>query len=247
MVYLSFCSFTPTLLQQEARNNINKYWKVHPVVEIVSNGCRALDREEFNSIYEQMIPFHGRCPARQFIKHKPNPVGIKSFVHCGKSGKAHDFEPYQGAGKGISVEHTYLGLVESIVMRLVQNIQQNENFKVFFSNYFTSIALLLELKGLYMYLLGVLKFNRMAGAVLKPKSSMQKEGRGSMDSRLIKSGEVVVVRWYDNSFVNVATTFVRIGTTDAVNSWSTKEKTFIPVDSQRLSKSTMTSWVEWTR
>ena len=194
------------------------------------NGCRALEPEEFNSIDEQMISFHGRCPARQYIKNKPNSVGIKSFARCGKSGKAYDFELYQGAGTGISVEHTYLGLGGSIIMHLVENIPQNENFKVFFDNHFTSITLLLELKALGMYSLGVVKSNQRAGAVLKHKSSMQKEGRGSMDSPVTKFREVVVVRWYDNSSVNVASTFVGIGTTDVVNRWKTKEKTFVPVD-----------------
>ena len=87
-----------------------------------------------------------------------------------------------------------------------------------------------------MYSLGAVKSNRMAGAVLKPKSSMQKEGRGSMDSRVTKSGEVVVVPWYDKSSVNVASIFVGIGTTDAVNRWSTKEKTFVPVDRPEATK-----------
>ena len=171
-----------------------------------------------------MIPFHGRCPARQYIKNKLNLVGIKSFVRCGKSGKAYDFELYQEAGTGISAEHTYLGLGGSIVMRLVENIPRNENFKVFFDNYFTSIALLLELKALGMYSLGVVKSNRMAGAILKPKTAMQKEGRGSMNSRITKCGEVVVVRWHDNNFVNVASTFVGIGKIDAVKKMERQRK-----------------------
>ena len=177
-----------------------------------------------------MIPFHDRCLACQYIKNKPNPVGMKSFVHCGKSGKAYDFELYQGAGTGISAEHTYLGLGGSIATWLVEKIPQNENFKVFFDNCITSIVLLLKLKALGMYLLGVMKSNWMAGGVLKPKSSMQKEGRGSMDSWVTKSREGVVVCWYNNSSVNVASTFVGIGTTDVVNRWSTIEKTFVPVD-----------------
>ena len=142
---------------KEPMNNINKYWKVNPVVEIVRNGSRALEPEEFGSIDEQMIPFHGRCPPRQYIKNKPNPVGIKLFVRCEKSDKAYDFELYQGADTGISAEHTYLGLAGSIVIWLVKNIPRNENVKVFFDNYFTSIALLLELKALGIYSLGAMK------------------------------------------------------------------------------------------
>ena len=144
--------------------------------------------------------------------------------------KTYDFELYQGAGTGISAEHTYLGLGRCILMWLVENIPQNENFKVFFDNYFTSIELLLELKALGMYSLGVVKSSQMTGTVLNPKSSMQKERKGSMDSRVTEPEEIVVVCWYSNSSVNVASTFLWIGTTNVVNRWSTKEKTFFPAD-----------------
>ena len=144
--------------------------------------------------------------------------------------KTYDFELYQGAGTGISAEHTYLGFGRSILMWLVENIPQNENFKVFFDNYFTSIEFLLELKALGMYSLGVVKSSQMAGTVLNPKSSMQKERKGSMDSRVTEPEEIVVVCWYGNSSVNVASTFLWIGTTNVVNRWSTKEKIFFPAD-----------------
>ena len=67
-----------------------------------------------------------------------------------------------------------------------------------------------------------------------------------MNSWVTKSGEVVVVCWYDNSSVNVASTFVGIGATDMVNRWSTKEKAFVPADRPEAIK-LQTSWVEWTR
>ena len=51
-----------------------------------------------------------------------------------------------------------------------------------------------------------------------------------MDNRVTKSGRLVVVRWYNNSSVNVTSTFVGIGTTNVVKSWSTKENTFASVD-----------------
>ena len=61
--------------------NTNKFWKV--VVDAVQNRCRQLPREELSSIYEQMVPFTGRVPANQFIKSKPNPVGVNR-VKCVK-------------------------------------------------------------------------------------------------------------------------------------------------------------------
>ena len=113
-----------------------------------------------------MIPFHGRVPRRQYIKNKPNPVGVKSFVRCGKTGMAYDFELNQGKGTGVSQEQKYLGLGGSIVMHLVEHLPVNENFNMVFDNYFTSVPLLLDLKKKGFFSLGVLKTNRMSGAVL---------------------------------------------------------------------------------
>ena len=64
----------------------NIYWKIQPIADAVRNACRSLPATEYNSIDEQMIPFHGRVPGRQYIKNKPNPVGVQSFVQCGKKG-----------------------------------------------------------------------------------------------------------------------------------------------------------------
>ena len=75
--------------------------------------------------------------------------------------------------------------------------------------------------------MGVVKLNRMAGAVLKSKKEMQKEGRGYMDRRVSKTGEVVLVRWHDNNSVNGDSAFVGIVNIDTVQSWSAKDKKFI--------------------
>ena len=94
-----------------------------------------------------MIPFTGGAPAKQFVKNEPNPVAIKNFVICGKFGKAHDFELYQGKGTGICEEHKSLGLGASVVLRLAENIPRFSNYKVCFDNYFTGFPLIQELMG----------------------------------------------------------------------------------------------------
>ena len=183
-----------------------------------------------------MIPFTGRAPAKQFVKSKPNPVGIKTFVICGKSGKAHDFELYQGKGTGIFEEHKKLGLGASIVLRLAKSVPRFCNYKVCFDNYFTGFPLIRELRRYGILSLGVIKGNRMQGCIMKSKSELKKEGRGAMDSQTSKEGDLIIVRWCDNGIVQLASNLVGIGTCDKVKRWSQAEKTHIQVDRPEIVK-----------
>ena len=78
---------------------------------------------------------------------------------------AYDFDFYQGKGTGVSEDHKDLGLGGSIAMRLVENLPERYNFKVYFGSFFTSIPLLIQLKEKGIHALGILKTNRMSGAI----------------------------------------------------------------------------------
>uniref|UniRef100_A0A0K8R3V3 Putative piggybac transposable element-derived n=1 Tax=Ixodes ricinus TaxID=34613 RepID=A0A0K8R3V3_IXORI len=109
----------------------------------------------------------GRVAAKQVIKSKPNPVGVKIFVRCSSDGLAHDFEVYQGKGTGIDPQYSHLGLGGSVVMRLVDNFPHHKNLKCFFDNYFTSVPLLRELKEIGILSTGTIRSNRMSGCKLR--------------------------------------------------------------------------------
>lgn len=209
----------------------NKFWKVQPLIDSIRNACKELPFEEHNSIDEQMIPFTGRVPAKQCIKSKPNPVGVKNFVMCGKSGRAHNFELYQGKGTNLSQVHfENLGLGGSVVMKLTEILPRGEMFKVYFDNYFTSMELIRQLKLIGILSLGVARSNRMEGCELKSKNKLEKEGgRGTSDSRTTREGDITVVRWLDNGLVNLASSFVGVGNTDTVERWSASNKQKIQV------------------
>ena len=87
-----FTNLAATSNQERPHESTNIYWKVAPIIGVVCNACISLPPEENNSIDEQMIPFQGRVPGWQYVKNKPNPVGVKLFVRCGRSGMAYDFE-----------------------------------------------------------------------------------------------------------------------------------------------------------
>ena len=113
-------------------SNINKFWKDEPLIIAMRDACLMLPREEHCAIDKQMIPFTGRMPARQYVKSKPNLVGLKNFVLCGKSGKMLDFEIYQGAGTGVFEESKHLELGGSAVMHLAQTIAPKKNLQTLF-------------------------------------------------------------------------------------------------------------------
>lgn len=46
----------------------NKFWKVAPIIDAVRSRCLALEPLTESSIDEQMVPFTGRIPAKQFVR-----------------------------------------------------------------------------------------------------------------------------------------------------------------------------------
>jgi Transposase IS4 len=110
----------------------NKLWKIQPVIDLVRNRCKALERKEKTafSIDEQMIPFLGRCPVRQFVKNKPRPVGLKNFVVTTSDGLMMDFEIYQG--NTTPLKDRELGLGASVVLRLVEVVQESDALNAMF-------------------------------------------------------------------------------------------------------------------
>ncbi|KAG0415856.1 hypothetical protein HPB47_006966 [Ixodes persulcatus] len=75
-------------------NSQDKFWKVCPVIEADRQRCLLLEPFEHNSVDEQMIAFTSRVAAKQFVKGKPSPEGVKVFVRCSSDSLAHDYELY---------------------------------------------------------------------------------------------------------------------------------------------------------
>ncbi|XP_070390691.1 piggyBac transposable element-derived protein 3-like [Dermacentor albipictus] len=208
----------------------DKFWKVRPVIEAIRSRCLQLEPLEHNSIDEQMIPFTGRVPAKQFVKGKPNPEGVKVFLRCSADGLARDLELYQGKGTGVSAQHAHLGLGGSVVMRLVEAMPKGKNLKCFMDNYFTSVPLILQLKEMGILASGTIRANRLLKCCLKSEKELKKEGRGSMDEKVSTKGDIAIVRWQDNGVVNMASTQIGIGNVGKVKRWSEATKQHIEID-----------------
>ena len=124
-----FIKLAATSNQERPRESTNIYWKVAPIIDAVHNACISLPPEENNSNNEQMIPFQDRDPGRQYVKSKPNPVGTKLFVRCGRLGMAYDFKFYQGKGNGVSENRKDLGLGDRLLCASLKTFQRRKILK----------------------------------------------------------------------------------------------------------------------
>ena len=156
---------------------------------------------------------------------------MKNFVLCGKSGRALDFELYQGAGTGIPEKYKKLGfgLGASIVLRLSETVPKQINHNIVFDNYFTGMSLIRELKKEGIHSLGVVRKNKLMGCCLKKAKDLKKESRGAMDSKVSKEKDIYVVRWFDNSAVSLASSYAGMEPIDYVRRWSVAEKRLLMI------------------
>ena len=108
-----------------------------------------------------------------------------------------DFETYQPDWEDMG--H---GLAGNVVLRLVQSLPQNENFKNFADNYFTSEKLVETLteKG-YLHV-GTVQEKRLKGKTLASDAELKKLGCGSWSMKKV-SDRIVAVSWYDNNNFNL--------------------------------------------
>lgn len=205
----------------------DKLWKLRPWLEGLKDSLRKLPQEEHSAVDEVMIPFKGRSSCKQYMKNKPHKWGFKLWGRAGATGTLYEFEIYQGA----SLEHENTDLTKSsdVVRRLTSNIPDNQNFKVFADNYFTSLPLVEQLKERNIFFVGTVRINRLKGCDLLAEKDLKKSGRGSMDSVVEVNSGCVAVRWYDNRKVDVMSSYIGIKPQDRVQRYDKKNKAFTTI------------------
>jgi len=78
-----------------------------------------------------------------YMPNKPHKWGYKFFVLSGASGFAYNFEFHSGQennGERKKASEPDLCASANVVMRLSRVIPNNQNFKLFFDNYYTTFA-----------------------------------------------------------------------------------------------------------
>lgn len=189
----------------------DRFWKVRPFMDHILNGCLLQSRPECVSIDEQMIPFTGACPFRQYVSLKPNPVGMKNFVLASLDGIILDFEVYQGAVALSSQvrEAEGLSLGALVIERLAKTLPPGT--KVHCDRSFPTMKAVDRMLEKKVYLIGTVMKNHLPTAL--PKLPNDKTS----------------VKWYDNKPVLRPSVAHAEEPLDTCQQWCGKEKRYVAV------------------
>jgi hypothetical protein len=164
---------------------------------------------------------------KQCIKNKPHKWGYKVFTRCSSTGMMHDFEIYQGKGT-VTDEHG-LGISGDIVIRLTSTLPSQMNFKVYFDNWFSSVALVDFLRTQGIHSVGTVRQDRTGKAPLRDEKIMKKCGRGTMDCVVDEDAKIAVTRWIDNNSICSVSSYAALDPVQSCQRWSGKDQSKIDV------------------
>ena len=210
---------------QDARQ-VDRLWKVRPLLEAIRQGCLKIERPVEVSIDEQMIPFTGKTVLKQFVPGKPNPEGLKNFVLASSDGMVLDFEVYQGKKLADGGEGGGPWLVgESVVVRLTESLPQGTS--VFFDRFFTTPRILEHLQSKQLHGTGTVKkiyVPKEAG--LMTEKELLKQERGFAQCSVRSDSVVALTVWQDRRAIYLASTEHGIEPVDEVSRYEKKTRSY---------------------
>ena len=138
-------------------NSNDKLFKVIPLLDLVRNNCIKIEPEKGDSIDEQIIPAKTKRSGgvKQCNPKKIHKWGFKNMVRAGQCGIVYDFFMYGGKH---SAKAERFGAEESI-LRLVEEISKNQNYRVFFDNWFSALPFLIKLQSMGILSTATLRSN----------------------------------------------------------------------------------------
>ena len=129
--------------------------------------------------------------------------GFKNMVRAGQSGMI--YEVFLNVGKH-SAGNKKTGALES-VLRFVEQLSKNQNYRLFFDNWFSTFPLLINLYSMGIFATATSRSNRIAGFPLMADKDSKSPGQGSFDYSSGLNSLLCVLKWFDNKGVIVASIF----------------------------------------
>ena len=127
-------------------------------------------------------------------------------------------------GKPVQAEHGTGDSCADMVLKYCETLPDNENFKVYFNNYFTTFEFQKRLKQRKIWSIGTVRVNRLQGCPLVLEKCLKRDNRGFYDYRMDLNSHLTVVRWYDNRAVHISSTHCAIEPLTTIRRWDRKQK-----------------------
>ena len=120
----------------------------------------------------------------------------------------------------------------NVACRLTQSLPKNVNHKVFFVNFFSSIAIMNHLKKDGFWAVATIHKDRLkrADKHLLSEKEQKKKRHGSFDFVVEANSGVTVICWFDNGLVQLLSNYVGNDLTAQARRWSRNEGHFINID-----------------
>lgn len=188
----------------------DKIYKIRPLVKYMNKEFELKRTPpEYLAIDESMIKFKGRSSLKQYNPMKPIKRGFKLWCLADDQGYVHKFEVY--TGKNDDNKKKELGLGGSVIMKLSSNLSEN-NHKLCFDNFFSSIPLMEVLKAKKIFACGTIRPSRKDFPSLLEDNKLK---RGEFDYRSTADG-ITVFKWKDTKAVHLISNYHGINTTQVM-------------------------------
>lgn len=135
---------------------------------------------------------------------------------------------------GASTDRSDLGLGAGVVLKSLDVVENPEFHRVFFDNFFSSYKVIKLLLQRNFAATGIVRNNRIENCPLKSEKDLQKEGRGAFDARCDSKTKITVVRWNDNSIVNVISNCLSVNPIQKVKRYDRKQQKEVTVDQPHM-------------
>lgn len=212
----------------------DKLYKIRPILDYLNQRCLSVPMGERLSIDEQMCATKARHHMKMYMKDKPHKWGYKLFVLCGDMGFAHKFEIYSGQEndpKFRADEEPDIGASGNVVVRLSREVPRDQNYKLYFDRYYTSLDLAMYLFRQGIQCVGTIQRNRIPNCKFKDEKDLKKESRGYSEefTTNLESVDISTVLYKDNSNVSFLSSFVGELPKSEVRRFDRKKKEHIMV------------------
>ncbi|XP_049310850.1 piggyBac transposable element-derived protein 3-like [Bactrocera dorsalis] len=209
----------------------DRIFKIRPVVDALNKAYAKVPLEIRVCVDEQICSTKARNMLKRYNPKKPHKWGYKLFVLSGVSGFAYKTEIETGKENVVGADEPDLGASSNVVVRLSRMIPRQQNHRIYFDNYFTSLPLLEYLAKEGILALGTIRRNRIPDCKLSTEKAIVKKDRGYSEEYVstINGVDISTVVWKDNKLVTLASTFAGQNPISEVRRYDKKNSRYINI------------------